>query len=238
MEILLFSFLTLFAAFVGTLGGFGISTIMVPVVALFFPLPQTLLFVGIIHLFGNVWKVILFRSGIRFKLIATFATPALVASIAGAILVSKLGAGNLQRILGIFLIVYVAFLFVYPKFKVAKTTFATSLGGLASGFAAGFFGIGGAIRSAFLSAYDFPKDVFLATNGVIALIVDLGRVGGYLISSVFLPSHLLGWLLLFVPLSFLGAEWAKLVVYRIPERKFRMVVAGFLLLVGIRLMLV
>ena len=237
MEILLFSLLTVVAAFVGTLAGFGISTVMVPVVALFFPLPVTLLFVGIIHLFGSIWKIILFRSGIRLKLIVTFATPALLASIIGAVLVSKLAIGNLQRILGIFLVAYVAYLFLHPKFRVPKTSLVTALGGIASGFAAGFFGIGGAIRSAFLTAYNFPKSVFIATNGVIALIVDLGRVGGYLSSGVVLPSHLFSGLILFIPLSFAGAELAKLAVGKISQRKFRIVVSLFLLVTGIRLIL-
>lgn len=235
MELLLFSILTVVASLVGTLAGFGISTVMVPVVALFLPLPVTLLFVGIIHLFGNIWKILLFRGGLRLRLIATFAVPAFAASITGAVLVSRLDLAHAQRILGLFLVLYVAFLLVRPKFRFAKTTAATALGGTASGFAAGFFGIGGAIRSAILAAYDFPKSVFIATNGLIALIVDLGRVGGYLTSGVRLSANLWMGMLMYIPLSFIGASIAKSLVDRLARRTFRNVVLVFLLLVGIRL---
>lgn len=47
MQILWLSLLTLAAAMVGTATGFGTSTIMVPVLSLFVPMPVVLLFVGI-----------------------------------------------------------------------------------------------------------------------------------------------------------------------------------------------
>lgn len=46
-QIVLLILLTLVAAGVGTLSGFGTLTIMVPVLTLFFPLPVALLFVGL-----------------------------------------------------------------------------------------------------------------------------------------------------------------------------------------------
>jgi uncharacterized protein len=47
MDIALIAALTLVASAVGTLTGFGTSTIMVPVLASFLPVPQVLLLVGI-----------------------------------------------------------------------------------------------------------------------------------------------------------------------------------------------
>jgi hypothetical protein len=51
----------------GTLTGFGTSKIMVPVLVFLYLLPQTL-FLVIIHWFGDIWKMLLFRSGIRWRL--------------------------------------------------------------------------------------------------------------------------------------------------------------------------
>jgi hypothetical protein len=56
MDIALIALVTLIASAVGTLTGFGSSTIMVPARVLFDPLPQTLLLVGIVHWFGDIWK--------------------------------------------------------------------------------------------------------------------------------------------------------------------------------------
>ncbi len=61
MNLVLITLLTFIAAIIGTTTGFGISTIMLPVLALFMPLPQALLLAGIVHLFGSLWKVVLFR---------------------------------------------------------------------------------------------------------------------------------------------------------------------------------
>mgnify|MGYP001577355496 CR=1 FL=1 len=53
---------------VGTATGFGTSTIMIPVMVLYAPLSVALLFVGTIHLCGDIWKVLLFRQGFDWKL--------------------------------------------------------------------------------------------------------------------------------------------------------------------------
>ncbi len=67
--VLLLGLLTLFVSAGGTATGFGTSTVMIPVMVLFFPLPDALLFVGTIHLAGDAWKVLLFRRGANWKLL-------------------------------------------------------------------------------------------------------------------------------------------------------------------------
>ena len=54
MEIVLLVLLTFFASIIGTLAGFGTSTIMVPILSLFYPFSLVLFFVGIIHWFEDV----------------------------------------------------------------------------------------------------------------------------------------------------------------------------------------
>jgi len=51
---------------------------------LFVPFPIALLFVGIIHLCGDVWKVLLFRRGFDWKLILAFGFSGIAASFLGA----------------------------------------------------------------------------------------------------------------------------------------------------------
>ena len=146
MDLALIAMVTLVASTVGTLTGFGTSTIMVPVLAPFLPLPQVLLLVGIIHWFGDVWKMLLFRSGIRWRLILLFGGTGLIASIAGGLLVFRLPESALSRTLGAFLLAYVAFIFIDRRFRIPETTATALLGGALYGLAAGIFGVGGAIR--------------------------------------------------------------------------------------------
>lgn len=152
MEIAVILVVVLAASIVGTLTGFGLSTIMIPLMVLFYPLAPALLFVGIIHWFGDLWKMVLFRQGIRWKLILSFGIPGVIATIIGARLLFSVPAAILSRVLGMFLLGYVALLFTRSSFKIREGTVTAGLGGALSGFFAGIFGMGGAIRALFLSA--------------------------------------------------------------------------------------
>ena len=235
MEIIYLALLTIVATFVGTLTGFGSSTIMLPVVILFFPLPQALLFVGIIHWFNDIWKIILFKRGLKWRLILGFGIPGIITSFLGASLAVTTSAQILSRILGGFLITYVVFLAIKPTFKLAQTNLTSVSGGSFSGFFAGIFGLGGAIRGLFLSAFNLPKEVYIFTSGVIALIIDSTRIATYWFAGTRLLPLLLWGLLVFIPASLAGAEIAKGLVDKIPQKKFRTVIAIFLLIIGIKL---
>lgn len=54
-QTILLCVLTLIASGIGTATGFGTSTVMIPILVLFVPIPIALLFVGIIHLCGDIW---------------------------------------------------------------------------------------------------------------------------------------------------------------------------------------
>lgn len=235
MEILYISLLTVFASAVGTFTGFGTSTIMVPILLLYFPLPQTLLLVGIIHWFGDIWKILFFKKGFNWKLILTFGLAGVVASYLGASMVFSVSEVVLARILGAFLIAYVLFLFVKPSFKIPKNSINTIGGGVLSGFFAGVFGVGGAIRGLFLSAFDLPKAVYISTAGAIALFIDTTRIITYLSNHVTLDKQFIWGFALFIPASLIGAGIAKKIVEHIPQAKFRWVVAVFLLVIGLKL---
>lgn len=237
MEIPLFLCIVIIASCIGTMTGFGTSTIMVPIVLLFYPVPQTLLFVGIIHWFGNIWKLILFRKGFQWKLILSFGVPGIVASFLGASLVFNIPGIVLSQILGTFLICYVIYLFLKSSFKIKPSLLTGACGGALSGFFAGVFGIGGAVRGLFLTAFDLPKEVYIATAGAIALFIDTTRLTTYFLKGARLEQLLLWGLLIFIPASFLGARIARHIVDKIPQEHFRKVVAVFLLLVGIKLIL-
>jgi len=237
MEIPLMLVIVIIASGIGTMTGFGTSTIMVPIMLMRYPVPQALFFVGIIHFFGNVWKLLLFRKGVRWKLILSFGVPGIIGTYLGASLVFNITAVVLSRILGSFLIIYVVYLFVKSSFKVKPNLVFGACGGALSGFLAGVFGIGGAVRGLFLTAFDLPKAVYIATAGSIALFIDATRLTTYFSEGARLPKSLLHGLPLFIPASFLGAAIAKRIVDKIPQQHFRKIVAVFLLLMGVKLLL-
>ena len=237
VTIVLLALLTYFSSAVGTLSGFGLSTIMIPFVVLIFPLQTTLLFVGLIHGANDIWKMILFRKGINWKILLAFGIPGIAASYIGAKIAVSTGEQVLTQILGIVIIIYSAFLIFKPTFKLPQKITTAGAGGLFSGLMAGIFGIGGAIRSMALSAFDLKKEVYLFTSGAIALFIDVPRLATYLSNGIQLNSLLTFGLLFFIPASFLGAKTGKGLVNKIPQENFRKVIAIFLLLVGLKLII-
>jgi uncharacterized membrane protein YfcA len=235
--LILLSLLTLFGSAIGTATGFGTSTVMIPVMALFLPPSIVLLFAGIVHLCGDIWKVLLFKRGFDWRLILGFGLSGIAASFLGASLSLQAQAFPLKRILGAFLILYVAFLFLKREWALPKTDGTAVCGGLLSGLFAGFFGVGGAVRGAFLTAFNLPKEVYIFTSGLIALFIDVTRVSRYIWGGTRLELDLLIALLLSIPVSFVGAYVAKRFLTKVPQKSFRIFVGILLGLVGAKLLI-
>jgi hypothetical protein len=95
-----------------------------------------------------------------------------------------------------------------------------------------------AARSAFLAAYDLPKAAFISASGAIGLAADTSRMACYLASGFDLPAGLWWDMPVFIATSFAGAWLANRLADRIPQKAFRKVIAVFLLLAGLKLLLV
>jgi len=237
MDTLYIAFLTLIASAVGTITGFGTSTILIPILLFFLPHVEVIFLVAIIHWFGNVWKVLLFREGLNLRLFFLFGVVGLITTYIGAYITLGSNEQIFLRVLGIFLIIYSFFLIFKSSFKIPAVKAVALSGGALSGFFAGMFGIGGAIRSMFLLAFNLPKEVYIATVGAIGLLVDSTRIITYFIGGVKLSEMLWCGLLIFIPISFLGAQVARRIVDKIPQNKFRTVIVAFLLLAGFKILL-
>ncbi|AKB57886.1 sulfite exporter TauE/SafE family protein [Methanosarcina barkeri] len=236
-EVIYIALLTLLASLIGTMAGFGISTIMVPILLIILPLPQTLLLVGIVHWFNDIWKILLFRKGIRWKLLLTFGLPGIFASFLGSFLSLKISREILSRALGMFLIAYVIFIIFNRTFKLSQKLSVAISGGTLTGFFAGIFGIGGEINAVALSAFNLKKAVYVATAGAIAFMIDSTRIATYIQGGTRLDPVLISGFLIFIPVSLIGAMIGKIGIEKIPQEKFRNFVAVFIFLFGLKLVL-
>lgn len=236
-EVIYIALFTFLASLIGTLAGFGISTIMVPLLSVFLPLPQTLLLVGTIHWFNDIWKLLLFRKGIKWKLFLAFGLPGILTSFIGSSLSLKISQDILSRALGIFLIAYVLFIIFNRTFKLSQRFSVAISSGALTGFFAGIFGIGGEINAVTLSAFNLDKAVYIATAGAISFMIDSTRIATYISGGIRLESYILSGFLLFVPASLIGAIIGKIGIEKIPQEKFRNFVAIFIFFLGLKLVL-
>ena len=139
--------------------------------------------------------------------------------------------------MGLFLIAYVLFIIFNRAFKLSQKLSVAVSGGALTGFFAGIFGIGGEINAVALSAFNLEKAVYVATVGAISFVIDSTRIATYIQGGISLwPSFLWGFLI-FIPVSLAGAMIGKRGVEKIPQDKFRNVVAFFIFLFGLKLVL-
>ncbi len=241
------SLLTLFS-------GFGLGTILLPVFAIFFPLPAAIGATAVVHLLNNLFKVYLVGKEADWKTVLRFAIPASVAAIGGALLLKSLeGIGSLAKYqidektfeikavnltIGILIVIF-ALLELLPQFK--KISFPSkylTLGGILSGFFGGLSGLQGALRSAFLIRVGLTKEQFIGTGVIAAVIVDISRLLIYGITFYHTQfSSLKGeiWrILALASLSaFIGAYFGKKLIKKITIDTIQNVVGLMLIILGL-----
>ncbi|NCC25866.1 MAG: sulfite exporter TauE/SafE family protein [Deltaproteobacteria bacterium] len=192
MDILIVSLAALGAAALTLFSGFGLGTLLMPVVAIFFPMEVAIGVTAIVHLANNLFKVVLLGRNADRSVLLAFGIPAVIAAFAGAlVLVWVSGAGSLfeytafgrymqvspvKLVIGSLILVFVG-LELWPRFSaLALDRKFIPLGGLISGFFGGLSGHQGAFRSMFLLKAGLDKTAFVATGVMIAVLVDMSRI--------------------------------------------------------------
>lgn len=180
--------------------------------------------------------MLLFKHGVDKKILLYFGIPGIIAALFGGLIVVNIPSNVSSIIVGIILISYVLYLLIKPDFKIRPSPLAAISGGAASGFLGGVTGVGGgALRSIFLIAFNIDKSIYIFTSGVLGALIDASRISAYIIGGIRIENSLLLGFLLFIPASFIGAEIAKKLVDKISQKKFRTIIAVFLLLLGLKL---
>jgi uncharacterized protein len=118
-----------FSEIVGTIAGFGSSTIYLPLASHLLDFKTALLLVAIFHFFGNISRIAFFRHGLDKNVLLLFGIPSFVFSLIGASLVGDLSQSLLKFILGIFLIVISVIFLLNPKLAFPANPKTLVLGG-------------------------------------------------------------------------------------------------------------
>src|SRR5437899_8606411 len=146
MEYFLIALSTFLASILTFYSGFGLGTLLMPVVAIFFPLPLAIGLTALVHLFHNVLKTGLFLKSIAWRVALRFGAPALIFVIPGGWLLKKLSGlqplgswtlfshafefSVLHLVIGLLLILF-ATLELFPERVKVRNLY---LGGALSGF--------------------------------------------------------------------------------------------------------
>ena len=192
MELVLIGVVALLTSGLTLFSGFGLGTVLMPVFALFFPVPLAIGATAIVHFANNIFKLGLMAKQADWQVVARFSMTAAVAAMAGAGLLNlfdkmpvvasyTLGGSTfeitiIKAVIGNLIMVF-ALLELWPRFQaLAFPSRWLPLGGALSGFFGGLSGNQGALRSAFLLKVGLSKEAFVATGVVSAVIVDAARL--------------------------------------------------------------
>ena len=224
MEKYIYFFILAFVAeFIGTISGFGSSILFVPLASMFFDFKAVLAITAVFHVFSNLSKIYLFKTGIQKDIVLKLGIPAVVFVIIGALLTNIIPQKEIELVMNIVLVLLSVFLIFNTEKKLEQSNKNLIVGGVSSGFLAGLVGTGGAIRGLVLAAFSLEKDSFLATSALIDLGVDFSRAIVYISSGYFLKEFLI-----FIPflilISIAGSYIGKLVLNKMPQKYFRNIV--------------
>ena len=237
------SLLTLFS-------GFGLGTLLMPVIAVFFPVAIAIAMTAFVHLLNNAFKLLTLWRDIHWRICILFGFPALLAAIPGAWILTNLSSRAIitqysifnvdaemtliKLVVGLLLIFFasVEFYSIANKLNISKNFLP--LGGILSGFFGGLSGHQGAFRSAFLLHADLNPQQFIATNAAIATLVDITRLIIYGINIQLLLNEVDNFLLLSASFAaFAGVLTGKLGIHKITIELIQSLVAYMLFGIGI-----
>ena len=230
--LLLFIVLALLAEILGTVGGFGSSLFFVPIASFFLDFHSVLGITAVFHVSSNITKIAFFRKGFDKNLVIWVGIPAVIFVIIGAYISKFLQTTILEILLAIFLIFTSLGFIIFKDFKINPTIKNSIFGGVFSGLVAGIVGTGGAIRGITLASFNLTIQTFIATSAIIDLGIDASRSVVYYLNG-YIHAHDLYLIPLLLIASIAGTYIGKLILNRISQEKFKLIVLLLILITGI-----
>jgi len=236
-----FSILVVIAAFfagaVSSVAGFGIGSILTPVLGLGIGAKLAVAAASIPHLFGNALRLWTLRDRVDKQVLKTFGVMSAAGALAGALLHAAVATHLFKMLFGIVLIAFGAAGVMGWTDRLRFGRRGAWIGGGFSGFLGGLFGNQGGIRAAAMLGFDVLKEVFVATAVAIALVVDSARMPVYAFSTGRELVKIWPLIAIAVVAVIAGTLLGRTLLGRIPERYFRRIVSALLVSLGIAVLI-
>lgn len=222
-----------FAGIVASISGFGVGSLLTPLLALRMDLQLAVAAVSIPHLLATAYRFFLIKENLNKDVFIRFGIWSAIGGLAGGLLGTLIQAQALLLVFAILLIFAGTTGTLGFAERMRFPGRLAWIAGLISGAFGGLVGNQGGIRSAALMGFNLSKAEFVATATGVALLVDGARMPVYFF---YRSSDLLdAWLPISVATAgVLGGTWlGQIVLHKIPEPIFKRVVSGMILLLGI-----
>lgn len=226
-----------FAGATAAVAGFGIGSLLTPLMALELGGVTAVAAVAVPHAVATALRAWRLRHAIHWPLLWRFGVLSAVGGLAGALLFARLGGPALMRMLGaLLLLTAVSVLSGWTDRARVHGALVWLLGAL-SGFFGGVVGNQGGLRAAALLAFGLAPAAFVATSTATGLLVDVARTPLYLWRAG--PSMLAAWAPIATATAgvVLGTLLGERLLLGLSVERFRRLVAGLVGLLGAWLLL-
>jgi uncharacterized protein len=160
--------------------GFGIGSLLTPLLAARFGTEVAVAAVALPHLCGGLLRGWRLRHSVDVRILVRFGLLSAIGGLVGALVFARLAPAALDRVLGaLLLLTATTGITGWSERWKAAGPLVWILGAL-SGFFGGVVGNQGGLRAAALSGFGLKPTAFVATSTVIGVMIDLVRTPIYL----------------------------------------------------------
>jgi uncharacterized membrane protein YfcA len=213
-------------------GGFGgLGALLTPILALVLPVASAVGVLLPMLMVGDVFAVYMYWKEWDLDLVKRMLPAGIVGALTGTFLLSSVSTNGLRIILGIFVLVSVAYKFLSDRIQAIRyepRVWHAPAAGLLSGVASGMFNSGGPPFNSYLLLQKLQARPFIATTAIYFALLNLIKVPGFLYTGV-LDLHLLfslWWVFPFIPL---GIWVARKTLTRLSPSAFEWIIIALLI---------
>lgn len=213
-------------------GGFGgLGALLTPILALVLPVA---LAVGVLLpmlMVGDAFAVYMYWKEWDLDLVKRMLPAGTIGAIAGTFLLARLPPDGLRTVLGIFVLLLIAYRFISDRIQGLRyepRPWHAPAAGLLAGVASGMFNNGGPAFNSYLLLQKLRARPFIATSAIYFALLNLIKVPGFLYTGVLnLPLLFsLWWVFLFIPV---GIWVARITLTRISPSAFEWIIIVLLI---------
>jgi len=226
----------LIASLLAAVTGFGGAAVLLPVLVIAFGARDAVPILTVAQLIGNASRVWFNRREVDYRVVGWFALGGVPLALLGGLLFARAPLTALTRLLGVFLLLVVAWRRLGPRTSARPPLRAFALIGAAGSFLSALLGSVGPLMAPFFLAYGLVKGAYIGTEALATVVMHVAKLVAYDSAHVLSRASLLTGLAI-GPCMIVGSWIGKRIVDRVPDRVFvlliesTMTVAGLLFLI-------
>lgn len=226
----------LLASTLAAVTGFGGAAVLLPVLVIAFGVRDAVPILTVAQLIGNASRVWFNRRELDYRVVGWFALGGVPFALLGGLLFALAPLAGLTRLLGLFLLLVVAWRRLGPRTTVRPPLRAFALIGAAGSFLSALLGSVGPLMAPFFLAYGLVKGAYIGTEALSTVVMHVTKLVAYRGAAVLPSASILAGLAI-GPVMVVGSWTGKRIVDRFPEHVFvllievTMTAAGLLFLI-------